>query len=514
MSRATDLLEANEQLVLATLHAEADADAAKLALDELARSVGLDALTQVPTRVLLLDRFAQAISNAKRHDACVAVLFLDLDDFKVINDTLGHAVGDQVLQWAAQCILSSIREADTVSRYGGDEFVILLTEVAHEADALVVVEKLSAALGSPIRIADRVLRLAASIGISFYPGDGEEAATLIDRADAAMYRAKRGGPGGFALYRDALAHDRLLTTAAWTAVHRSACWEKARAEHEHHNALLQEANEQLVLAALTAQELQYAAEEARREQDRFLAVLAHELRHPLTPIRTAAELLGRVRAEDVPRVQAIIERQVAYMTRLVGDLLDVERSRTGKLRLERRAVDMTQIIDAAVTACRHFIAERLQLLDLHVPPGPLPVHGDPVRLEQVIRNLLDNASKYTPKGGTIHLSVLIVGDTFVMTVSDTGIGITAEALPHVFDPFVQDRHAIVFNGAGLGIGLTVVRQLVQAHGGNIVAHSAGSGLGSQFVVTLPLSGNRSLTQGDDGLGLSSEGATAVGSQDA
>jgi diguanylate cyclase len=116
------------------------------------------------------------------------------------------------------------------------------------------------------------------------------------------------------------------------------------------------------------------------------------------------------------------------------------------------------------------------------------VHGDPVRLAQIIRNLLDNASKYTPKSGDIGLLVVVVDDTIVMTVSDNGIGITTDALPKVFEPFVQEPHAIGFSGAGLGIGLTVVRELVEAHGGSVVAHSAGSGLGSQFVVTLPLAG--------------------------
>jgi len=114
------------------------------------------------------------------------------------------------------------------------------------------------------------------------------------------------------------------------------------------------------------------------------------------------------------------------------------------------------------------------------------MHADPVRLAQVLRNLLDNASKYTPNGGQITLSVTVLDETVVVSVSDNGIGITAELLPRVFEPFVQDKHAIGFNGAGLGIGLTVVRELVDAHGGNVAASSAGTGLGSRFTVTLPL----------------------------
>ena len=149
---------------------------------------------------------------------------------------------------------------------------------------------------------------------------------------------------------------------------------------------------------------------------------------------------------------------------------------------------MAVIIDEAVDACRPAMDTRLQNFAVQVPSCALEVDGDPVRLAQILSNLLDNASKYTPDGGEIRLSVAVVDDAIVMTVSDTGIGITAEALPHVFEPFVQDTHAIGFNGVGLGIGLTVVRELVEAHGGKVVANSPGNGLGSQFVVTLPLIG--------------------------
>lgn len=259
------------------------------------------------------------------------------------------------------------------------------------------------------------------------------------------------------------------------------------AEHERRQAQQQEANEHLVLAALGAQESQASAEDAQRRQTEFLAVVAHELRNPLAPISNAAALLGMLPAEELlPRLQAVIERQVAHISRLVEDLLDVSRASTGKLRLERRRVDLSNIIDEAVDGSRPARKKRGQQLQVHRPPGTLEVHGDPVRLTQVLSNLLDNASKYTPVDGEVGLSVVKAGDTIVMTVSDNGIGITAEALPHIFEPFVQDPHAIGFNGVGLGIGLTVVRELVEAHGGTVSVTSAGSGLGSQFVVTLPL----------------------------
>lgn len=278
--------------------------------------------------------------------------------------------------------------------------------------------------------------------------------------------------------------------ASAVAEHKSVVAEHntAMAEHERGHAQLQEANEKLVLAALDAQDLQAAAEQAQRRQTEFLAVLAHELRNPLAPIRSAAALLGRVNADEplLARVQGVIERQVVHISRLVGDLLDVSRVSTGKLRLERRMLEMGSIIDEAVDACRPAMDAREQRFHCEMPARALEVHGDPVRLAQVFSNLLDNASKYTLNGGEIHLVVATTGKSVVVTVSDNGIGITAAALPHVFDPFVQDIQATVFNGVGLGIGLTVVRELVEAHGGSIVASSAGSGLGSQFVVTLPV----------------------------
>lgn len=491
--QAAQIVEANEQLVLSAVRAQMDADtaaqASSEALKEASRSAEFDALTELPNRLLLRDRLAQAISSAKRHRTRSALLFLDLNHFKQINDTLGHAVGDQVLKLAANRLASSVRAADTVSRHGGDEFVILLSEVGQSCDAVVIADKLSAALGVPSRVGDQVVRLTASIGISLYPDDGEDADTLIERADAAMYHAKRRRLRSFVFRRADAKSEPDLSTAALPSLQQPLTpFDRAHAEREQRYAQLQEANEQLVLAALTAQELQAAAEQAQARQMEVLAVVAHELRNPLAPIGYAAAMLDRGRADEplLRRVQGVIERQVAHVSRLVGDLLDVSRARTGSFRLERQTVDMAGLIDQAVQSCRPALDARLQHLDVFVPACALDVDGDPVRLTQVLCNLIDNASKYTQVGGEIGLSVAAAEKAMMITVSDNGIGITAEALPHVFEPFVQDKHAIGFNGAGLGIGLTVVRELIDAHGGSVVASSAGSGLGSQFVVTLPL----------------------------
>ena len=311
------------------------------------------------------------------------------------------------------------------------------------------------------RSADRVVASAA-----------DDVACSIRDADAA---GRRGG-------------DRLRGLVAKVGAALGAPDRARPTEYERRHSQLREANEQLVRAALTAQELQSAAEDAHRQQTEFIAVLAHELRNPLMPIRTAAALLGRLPAGELPTVQAVIERQVAHLSRLVGDLLDVSRVVTGKLRLDIGCVDLGDTIDQAVDTYRPAMDTRRQHLQVRLPSHALRLRGDPIRLAQVIGNLLDNASKYTPNGGEITLSAVVVDDAVVMTVSDNGIGIPAEALLRVFEPFVQDAHAMGFNGAGLGIGLTLVRELVEGHGGSVVASSAGTGLGSQFVVTLPLAG--------------------------
>lgn len=487
VGRTAQMLEANEELVVAALHAQSDADTAALALDEATHSAGHDPLTGLPNRVLLLDRLTQAIAVAKRHGTRLALLFLDIDNFKQINDRHGHAVGDEMLALVAKRLDASVRAADTVSRHGGDEFLILLSEVSQASDAVLIADKVIAALGKPSVVGELVLPLTVSIGISLYPDDGADAATLITCADAAMYRAKRHGKGSFALNGEAPVGTPGTpppTPAQQAATH----YEQALAEHERRHAELREANEQLVLAALSARELQAAAEQAQQRQAEFLAMVAHELSNPLAPIRLATAMLGRARNDEplLPRVRTIIETQVEQMARLVGDLRDVSNFGPGTLRLERTRVDMAAVLDAEVLAFQPVMDARRQRFKAQRPEAALVVHGDPVRLAQIVGNLLDNASKYTPEGGDVELTAVVADDELEMTVSDSGIGITAQALPEIFQPFVQDIHAIGFNGVGVGIGLTVVQALVQAHDGSVTASSAGSGRGSQFVVRLPL----------------------------
>ena len=487
-NRADLLTAANEQLVVAAISHQTDADKAVRALFDASRTVGVDPRTQLPNRLLLADRFTRAIAGAKRRNSPLAVLVVDLNGFESINDTLGHAMGDCVLQSAAQRLVAAVREVDTVSRHNGDEFVILLTEVARAADATLVADKVIAALARPTRCDGHVLRLNCSIGIAQYPEDGSDMQTLMESADTAMLAAKAHGPSSCVVHAGrALARD--TTHPAIKSLQRPITQDQqAQTEHDLQYALLQEANEKLVLSALDAQELQSAAETAQQRQMEFLAVIAHELRNPLAPIRLATSMLGRIRTDEplLPRAQAIIERQTVQLTRLITDLVDVTRTQTDKLHLSLGVVDIVDVIDEAIEASRPAMDTRLQALDVKVPSHALRLRGDFGRLVQVITNLLNNASKYTPNGGAIALTVAVDGDALVLTLDDNGIGISPDMLPSIFDPFVQDGHAIGFNGVGLGVGLTVARELIQGHGGTITASSAGRGRGSRFSVRLPL----------------------------
>ena len=258
----------------------------------------------------------------------------------------------------------------------------------------------------------------------------------------------------------------------------------------HHARLadLREANEQLVLAAMSAQQLQAKAEDIHERQVMFLAMVAHELRNPLNPIRMATELLQHAQANEglLGQVQGILRRQVNHLSRLVDDLLDGARASAGKFRLECGRASLREILEPVIDAVRPVIAQRQQTIATSLASEPIMVHADPLRLAQVFSNLLDNASKYTQRGGEIGVDLACVGDIATLRISDNGIGISAEALPQIFDLFVQEPHARAHDRQGLGLGLAIVRELVEAHGGTIVAASPGRGLGSEFVVTLPV----------------------------
>lgn len=250
---------------------------------------------------------------------------------------------------------------------------------------------------------------------------------------------------------------------------------------------LRDANAHLVVAKLEADALKEAALLARKQQEEFLAMLAHELRNPLAPIRNAVALLARpdFNPEMRPRILGLIDRQVQHLVRLIDQLLDVSRVTQGRIELQKQPTAVAGIVEEAVETHRSLIDARHQQLRVHLAAEPLWVDGDPVRLVQVVGNLVHNAAKYTPEGGTIAVAARPDGDAVRIEVQDNGVGIAAEALPQIFELFVQGDRSLARSQGGLGLGLTVVRGMVQLHGGTVQAYSAGPGQGSTFVVALP-----------------------------
>jgi signal transduction histidine kinase len=230
-----------------------------------------------------------------------------------------------------------------------------------------------------------------------------------------------------------------------------------------------------------------ALREADRRKDEFLAMLAHELRNPLAPIRNAVEILRVSSDRDVrERARELIGRQVQHMVRLVDDLLEVSRLTQRKVVLQRRIVALGTILDTAVEVVRPALEVNDQTLVVSAPEQPVWLDVDAVRLSQVVGNLLNNAAKFTPRGGRIALEAALGADMLEILVSDNGVGIPAEMLPTVFELFSQADRSLERSQGGLGIGLSLVKGLVEMHGGTVAADSPGPGKGSVFTVRLPL----------------------------
>jgi signal transduction histidine kinase len=230
-----------------------------------------------------------------------------------------------------------------------------------------------------------------------------------------------------------------------------------------------------------------ALKEADRRKDEFLATLAHELRNPLAPLRYGLDLLRRdPDRENAADIRDTMDRQLVHLVRLIDDLLDVSRVSLGKIELRKERIQVADIVRAALEASRPAIDAASHSLSVDMPSKPIWLEADLTRLAQVVGNLLTNAAKYTPDGGKIWLSVKSVDDTVTITVSDTGIGIAADMQSKIFELFTQADHRFDRDRGGLGIGLALVKQLVEMHGGTVEAESAGAGTGSMFTVRLPL----------------------------
>ena len=231
-----------------------------------------------------------------------------------------------------------------------------------------------------------------------------------------------------------------------------------------------------------------ALAEDDRRKDEFLAMLAHELRNPLGPILNAFEVIriGGLSDDEIVNIRQVAERQARHLARLVDDLLDVSRITTAKIQLRREPVDLVAVIERVSEQIRPNVESHRHQFTVEVDTTPLPMIGDPTRLDQIFTNLVNNAAKYTEPGGSITLRATRVGETARLEVVDTGIGISSDMLPKVFDLFTQVDHTLDRSQGGLGIGLTLVHRLVELHGGTVSVQSEGAGRGSTFTVELPL----------------------------
>jgi two-component system CheB/CheR fusion protein len=254
-------------------------------------------------------------------------------------------------------------------------------------------------------------------------------------------------------------------------------------------------------ARAAAEQRFHEAQEEGRRKDEFLAMLAHELRNPLAPILNAVQVM-RLRGQADPpheRARDVVERQVRHMARLLDDLLDVSRITRGLIELRMEPVDLAATVENALQTSRPFVEAKRHEVSISLPPEPLWVEADATRLEQVVVNLINNAAKYTDPEGAITISLTRESDEAALCVRDSGVGLSPELLPTIFDLFTQADRSLDRAQGGLGIGLTLVRRLVELHGGQVSASSPGPGHGSEFVVRLPIAepGSRAADQGRD-----------------
>jgi two-component system CheB/CheR fusion protein len=418
-----------------------------------------------PTSEVLTEGPAQTPPHHLKSSGPVRVLLVedDEDDFVLTRDLLAEIPGGYQLEW--------------VSSY--DDALRALAR--NDVDVYLVDYRLGRRTGLDL------LREAQARGCRvpaiMLTGLGERAVDVeAMQAGAADYLVKG--------QLDCALLERSIRYALASRQHEEAL----RKSHEELERRVRERTAELARA-------NEALRQADRRKDEFLSILSHELRNPLAALHNALNLVCPPRGgeaapptaaphhlttRDLERAWEIIARQLKHLVRLVDDLLDVSRINQGKVQLQLQHLDLCRCVRDAVEISRPFLESRRHQLELHLPEGPLTVEGDPTRLVQVIANLLNNAAKYTEEGGHVTLTVECVGDTAVLRCKDTGAGIPAEKLPHIFDLFMQVDRTLARAQGGLGIGLTLVRRLVQMHGGSVEAHSEGSGKGSEFVVRLPL----------------------------
>lgn len=320
-TQAARIMEANQRLVVAALQSQAVAEKATERLDDITLASQRDALTGLPGRALLKDRLDRALGMAQRHATQAAVMFIDIDQFKRINDNFGHTVGDEALKLVANRLEAVVRHSDTVSRHSGDEFVVLLSEISLYADAAQIARKMLAAVSTPFYPGEQTLSLTVSIGIAIYPGDGIDATSLIANADTAMYRSKKAGGDEFHFYNE----DIDDAESEWHDASRPMPLGDdvlVRGLSDRYRELV-ETNAQLAITLAATQELLAACAQSHVKQLDMLTDVAHALHDPRTSIQMEHNLGARVRPDDDPGTQTHqpLPDPVTQLVRKVEDIL-------------------------------------------------------------------------------------------------------------------------------------------------------------------------------------------------
>ncbi len=427
----------------------------------------------------------------------------DITDRKRTEAALQKQTERLRLLWEAAAVLLTAENSDAMLRgllakigphLGVDTYFNF--RVNDNGDAL----QLASCAGIPVETARTITRMEFGQSICGTVALNRQpiVATHIQRSDDPKVQlVKSFGLRAYASY-PLLAGDRLLGTLSFAS--------RVKDQFEPDEAAFIETVCHYVTVAYERLRLLNELKEADRRKDEFLATLAHELRNPLAPVRNAVQVL-RLKGSDEPELRwgrDVIDRQIEHLTRLIDDLLDISRITRNKLELHKQRIELAEVIRGAVESSRPIIEQFGHELMVTLPRQPIYLSGDLVRLTQVFLNLLNNAAKYTERGGRIWLTADPQGSEVVVRVEDTGVGIPAEKLPRLFDIFFQVDRTLERSQGGLGIGLSLVRRLVELHGGTVEAHSQGLGKGSAFTVRLPVLVEKpkpAPSQGSSGSGL-------------
>ena len=432
-----------------------------------------------------IDDSAAPIRDEKGSVVGVVLVFRDVSGRKGADETLRKQSERQRLLWEAAAVLLTTEEPDAMLRglfaklgphFKLDTYFNFMVNDA--GDAL----RLESCIGVPDETVRSIQRLefgqaiCGTVALRRQPIVAEH---IQESDDPKAQLVKSFGIRVYAC-NPLLTDDELLGTLSFAS--------RSRDQFDAEEVEFLRTISHYVTVAYERLRLVAALREADRRKDEFLAVLAHELRNPLAPIRNALQIMSLAgdNAEAVGQARSLMERQVGQMVRLIDDLLDVSRITRGKLELRKQPVELKAVVESAVEACRPLVEQLQHRFTVSLPPKPVMLEGDPTRLAQVVSNLLNNAAKFMEAGGDIRLTAEVEGSDVVLRVKDTGMGISPDALPRLFQMFMQADRSLEKTHGGLGIGLNLAKRLTEMHGGSIAARSEGVGKGSEFIVRLPV----------------------------